>query len=119
MGEDLRNWKNVMIDKKRLAAFDAIGTVEEYAALMTASKESNITILYLKKSIEYGKLKSALNAYEQAEQEGRVLPDCKECKNKRKSYFCVDCAIRQIIENDFFSREPCENHFEPAAKEDK
>ena len=80
---------------------------------------------YTKDQIESALLKLA--AYEQAEQEHRILSDCKKCtniKNHYNSYPCPACisGIRHIDRLKFdrnSSSIEFGNYFEPAAKEEE
>jgi len=64
--------------------------------------------------------RARLAAYKQAEEEGRVLPDCKKYDNRGNPACCADCRTDEYIENS----QELNDWFEPAeaaqaAKEDE
>jgi len=95
--------------------YSAIGTVKEFIALKESEGKLDIEKTYLR---------SKLAAYKQAEEEGRILPDCKKCKLYEKDdkkydiryefggmYRCRNCIANR--------RKNWQINFEPTAKEDK
>ena len=102
----------------KLAAHEDIGTVEKVADYKKVATEKLNDIVVISNWVEYTEeeVRQGFVKFLQAEQEGRILPDCKKCKHENScSIECIACisSFSEEIASGVF-----ENHFEPAAKED-